>query len=84
MRHSNWFVSRKQQAHQQSINIVTPDLTKVDIHARITCKACYGRGYIGRNLTTGEIVPCKCLTLKAKVEHTEAAVEPKVEDGRDT
>jgi hypothetical protein len=74
MRHSNWYVSSKQQAHQRSINIVQPDLSKVDIHAVVNCRACFGRGYIGRNLMTGEIVPCKCLTLKAKVEHTEAAL----------
>lgn len=80
MKHSNWFVSRKQQAHQKTINVVDVQKTTTDfdIHAKITCKACYGRGYIGRNLTTGEIVPCKCLKLKAKVEHRE---EPPTEDG---
>ena len=76
MKHSNWYVSKKHQAHQKEINIVVPDTTKVDIHAVINCKACYGRGYIGKNLTTGEIVPCKCLTLKAKIEHQETDERP--------
>jgi len=76
MKHSNWFVSKKQQAHQKDINVVQPDLTKADIHAVVNCKACYGRGYIGKNLTTGTIVPCKCLTLKAKIEHREPVSTP--------
>jgi hypothetical protein len=71
MKHSNWYVTRKQQSHQQSINVVKVDPSKNDIHAVINCRACYGRGYTGKNLTTGEIVPCKCLKLKAKIEHHE-------------
>lgn len=73
MKHSNWYVSRKQKAHQQSLNVVSTDTSKVEIHAVINCRACYGRGYIGKNITTGELVPCKCLKLKAKIEHQEVA-----------
>ena len=80
MKHSNWFVSRKQQAHQRAINVVQVS-DKVDIHAVINCRACYGRGYIGKNLTTGEIVPCKCLTVKNKIEQREAPTE---ENGHNT
>lgn len=75
MKHNNWYVSRRQQAHQQAIiNPVKVETSKVDIHAVINCKACHGRGHIGRNLTTNEIVPCKCLKLKAKIQHQPAPI----------
>lgn len=28
------------------------------------CKICYGRGYIGRDVTTGNYIPCKCVKPK--------------------
>lgn len=34
------------------------------VFANLSCKKCYGRGYIGKNLTTGKLVPCKCVKTR--------------------
>ena len=31
-----------------------------------SCKKCYGRGIVGKNVTTGEIVPCRCASAVFK------------------
>lgn len=32
------------------------------------CKKCYGRGYLGRKVDTGEPIPCTCIFPKAERE----------------
>jgi hypothetical protein len=37
-----------------------------DLHAKTSCKKCYGRGYIGRDSKTKQKIQCKCLSYKDK------------------
>ena len=37
------------------------DKRRIKKYAKPSCKKCYGRGWIGKNVKTGQLVPCKCV-----------------------
>jgi hypothetical protein len=41
------------------------DGLKFQFFAKTNCKKCYGRGFIGQNITYGEPQPCTCLKAVA-------------------
>lgn len=38
-----------------------PPLVQLDQHPDPKCKKCYGRGHIGKDVKSGNFVPCKCV-----------------------
>ena len=35
-----------------------------------SCKKCYGRGHVGKNLMTGKVVMCTCMKVKKVKKET--------------
>jgi hypothetical protein len=42
--------------------------------AKDNCNKCYGRGYSGTNILTGQKVPCRCLKFVKKPEAPDSNV----------
>jgi hypothetical protein len=56
---------------------------KIERVAKASCKAlvkkncskCYGRGYLGHNVTSGRVISCKCVRVLALTVDTKTQVE---------
>lgn len=47
----------------------TIGLSDLAIFAKKGCRRCFGRGYIGRNIKTHELVMCSCFDFTREVVH---------------
>lgn len=62
---AGWFSTIKDKLAQKKINLKKP---------KKSCRRCFGRGYIGRNVLTNSVVPCSCIlpysqhSLQTKIE----------------
>lgn len=59
------------------------DPAKHELYAKSECNKCYGRGYVGKNLTTKEYQECTCLRMRLKPDidpNTAQLIEESIHD----
>lgn len=60
------------------------ELEKGGIYPDKSCKKCYGRGYIGINVLTNEMIPCRCLYKATFKKFQEELVQKQIQKENNT